>query len=274
MKFRIIVSLLSLIMLTSGLAGQEKPDSQANAAKQHLGRMEFKEASLLLNKMLEIDSSNIEANYLKAEIYLLYGSNKYQDYKERLQKLEADEELTILNAKEAAFLGLWSADSLLKEALKRYPGNAELELILFLQELENGNFYETRIQAGALSDKLIMKFMPYLALFNYTRSFHQDLTLAYLDTLENMTSDFYHSKNRPLFEILEQIPEDHNPFDEFERFMKLYNARSIFIPILEIVKFGHLKPMPQISKMANGFFDRPRKLPCYQSGRLLNIFPA
>lgn len=216
MKFRIIVSLLSLVMLTSGLAGQEKHDSLANAAKHHLARMAFSEASLLLNKILESDSSNIEANYLKAEIYLLYGSNKYQDYKERLQELEADEELTILNAKEAAFLGLWNADSLLHAALKKYPANAELELILFVQELEKGNFHKARINAGSLSDKLIMKFMPYLAIFNYTRSFHQDLTLAYLDTLENMTSDFYHSKNRPLFEILEQLPEGQNPADEFE----------------------------------------------------------
>ncbi len=215
---RPITFLLGLLFLNQAFVlATEDVDSLKAAAKNYYGSMEFRDGSAILNRILEKDSNNLEANYLKAEMYLLYGSEKYFLHKNRLKRLNACEELDILATKEAFFLGLWKADSLLAENIRKYPGNPELEYLNLLGYLKENNYQFARDHAAGISKRLIMKFAPYYALFSFARAQGDAaLSLQYLDSLEMITGEFYHSRNRPVLELLSALPHAHVLVDEIE----------------------------------------------------------
>ncbi|MFN2379228.1 MAG: aspartyl protease family protein [Bacteroidales bacterium] len=170
----------------------------------------------LLDSLLAEDCLNVQANYLRSELYILYGDTSFTRGVRRLREAGAEKELTILRVKEGLLIGDPDAVTLAGEALQIYPGNAELEFALWLHNIDHGGFREAAGTAHSLSTRLIFPHLPYQALFDYASDFDPVTALAYLDTLEAMVGSVYHSRNRELLELLSTLEQETSAPGEYE----------------------------------------------------------
>lgn len=219
---KIAISLLLAVLTTVQLSGQEiaGPEKESEPVisdvlecfagwKPGNGRR-------LLDSLLAEDSLNVEANYLRSELYILYGDTSFKSSVRRLREAGAEKELTILKVKESTLIGDPDAYIAAGEALLNYPANAELEFVLWLHNLDRGGFSEAAGTAYSLSSRLIFPHLPYQALFDYASDSDPLLALSYLDTLESMVGSVYHSRNRELLKLLASLDQEVSVPGEYE----------------------------------------------------------
>jgi len=190
-------------------AGDPLPDKDIAGmqVRNFFAENELKKGRLLLDSLLSEDSLNIEANYLRAELYILYGDTAYYENMHRLNLAEAERELIILKIKEKMLCGDPSAYDQAKKALEKYPSDDELQFVIWLYKLDRGGFTEMAPLASSLSERIIFKHLPYDALFDYAMDIDPQLALAYLDSVEAIAGNVFHSRNRPLLELLSRMPQ-------------------------------------------------------------------
>lgn len=211
-----VACLATMAMCFFNCRGQDDDHPLVSQAKDSFGRREYREGRLLLDSLLASDSMHVSANYLMAQLYLLYADTAYLKYLDRLQQADAWEECDIIRIREAMLLGDETAEKLIEAAVKKYPRNADLEYVIWLNEIDKGGFAEKAGEAAALSEKMVFSHLPYEALFYYSMDIDPGLALAYLDTLESIAGEVYHSRNRPVLELLTRLPENRPTVDEIE----------------------------------------------------------
>lgn len=220
-----IKALLFTILFISGsvLKGQAvNGDSLSGKAsvlrevRNFFAENELKKGRLLLDSLLTEDSLHIEANYLRAELYILYGDTAYYENMHRLECPEAERELIILKIKEKMLCGDPSALAQAKKALEKYPYDAELQFVIWLYKLDHGGFTAVASSASSLSERIIFRYLPYSALFDYAQDIDPQLALTYLDSVEAIAGNVFHSRNRPLLELLSRMPQKSAGQGEYE----------------------------------------------------------
>ena len=197
-----ILMISCILILASFHARAAENDSLIQAARDHLAGMKYSEALKTLKPLEEADSLNPEVLYIKAEVYLVYGMDKFRAYMEKLSHTGNREYYDILKLKHLLFIGSSEFDDLLPEALGKYPENPELQFCKWLNELTRGDYEGCRRSAGTVSSLMLMKCMPYLALYYHSWDHDHNLALQYLDTLESMAGEFYGSRDREVLNLL------------------------------------------------------------------------
>lgn len=203
---KIITTLLFILVsiITAEKAHcNNKPD--IDRVYTNFAQLKLKAGNSLLDSILKRDSLHLMANYLKAELNILRGEADYTTYTRRLESLGAEKELAILDLKLALLIGELSLSQVIPDILKKYPGNPEIEFINWLWEIDQNGIDNVAHTARELSQKIHFKPLPYLALYNYASGIDPQLALCYLDTLESLAGNVYHSRNRPLLELLSNI---------------------------------------------------------------------
>lgn len=204
-----LIAALILFLHIMSVSGQtEKPDSLLSLAREHLAVMQYSKALKELNKIEEADSLDPVVLYLKSEVYLILGMDKFIDYSEKLINTGHKEYSDIIRVKQSLFLGSSGFKGLYDEMKSKYPENKELDYCLWLYQLGNGEFESCRKSAPALSRDIIFGFAPYLALYYHSWDLDHSLSLQYLDTLEMIAGNFYASKNRPVLSFLSEREAD------------------------------------------------------------------
>jgi hypothetical protein len=204
--------LTTLLLILVSIIPAEKVHSNIkhdiDSVYSNFAKFKFKAGNSLLDSILKKDSLNIEANYLKAELFILRGEPDYIKFQSRLENIGAEKELAILDLKLALLLGESTLSEKIPEALRKFPDTPEIEFIKWLWEIDQNGIEKVAHKAWELSQKILFKPLPYLALFNYASDLDPQMTLCYLDTLESLAGTVYHSRNRPLLELLTQINTD------------------------------------------------------------------
>jgi hypothetical protein len=219
---KIAISLLLAFLTTVGVTGQDVTRSEMSKETIITEALEcfavWKPAKgrRLLDSLLAEDSLNVQANYLRSELYILYGDTSFKRGVRRLQEAGVEKEIAILKVKEGTLIGDPDAATLAGEALKIYPGNAELEYALWLHNIDQGGFRDAAGTAHSLSSRMIFPHLPYQALFDYASDFDPRLALYYLDTLESMVGSVYHSRNRELLKLLASLDQEVSVPGEYE----------------------------------------------------------
>lgn len=201
--------LTTLLLILVSIIPAEKVHSNINhdidSVYSNFAKFKFKEGNSLLDSILKKDSLSIEANYLKAELFILRGEPDYINFQSRLENIGAEKELAILELKLALLLGESTLSKKITEVSSKFPDNPEIEFINWLWEIDQHGIEKVAHKARELSQKILFKPLPYLALFNYASEINPQLALCYLDTLESVAGTVYHSRNRPLLEFLTKI---------------------------------------------------------------------
>ncbi len=186
-------------------------DSLLKLARENIAIMKFSKALQQLNFQEKSDSLDREMLYLKAEIYLISGNEKYITYVKNLIRVGADEQKSLLKLKHSLFIGSNAYDSLHDEFESKYPRNSELIYCEWLNRLDSGDFEYCQKTASSVSKKSLFSFAPYLALYYHAWDRDHQLALHYLDTLENMVGKFHQSKYREILKLLaHQTPSSPN----------------------------------------------------------------
>lgn len=213
LNIRTATFILIFTVLSSIACGQStRIDSVVSA----MGQMDFKKSITILNNSGtgDINEKTTEL-YLKAEIYLILGNEKFNTIFDSLTVLHARRYCDILRVKHALFIGSIAVDSLLEDALVLYPDEPELAYCKWLLDLDNGLTARCRRQAGELSSSILFTFGPWLALYYDAWSKYEYAdALHYMDTLESVSGHHYISKNRAVLEIMKSIDAP-LPADEF-----------------------------------------------------------
>jgi hypothetical protein len=219
---KIAITLLMAVLLTVQMSGQEVVTSEMESGPvisdvlECFAAWEPAKGRRLLDSLLAEDSLNVKANYLRSELYILYGDTSFKSSLRRLREAGAEKELTILKVKVGMLIGDPDAVIDAGEALLNYPGNAELEFVLWLHNLDRGGFSEAAGTAHSLSPRLIFPHLPYQALFDYASDSDPLLALSYLDTLESMVGSVYHSRNRELLKLMASLNRDVSVMGEYK----------------------------------------------------------
>ena len=80
-------------------------DSLLQAARNHLGCMNYSESLKILNTLEESDANNPEVLYMKTDVYLTYGMDKFNMYMERLSHTGNKEYTDVMSLKHLLFIG-------------------------------------------------------------------------------------------------------------------------------------------------------------------------
>ncbi len=206
-KSYLLLVLLTISTSCNLLAQNEILDS----ARIYLGQEHFSKAFKKLNSIESSDPKIlIQKFYLKAEVYLILGREKYFSCYEKLDSLGAKKEVNILTAKQAILLGDENSGKLVSEAQKHDPDNPELAFCRWLLALSSNDLKYCKAHAGTISKKILFAYAPYLALYYKSWDINPSDALAYLDTLESLRGSFYESKRRVMLEL---ILENHQSID-------------------------------------------------------------
>ena len=203
----IIISSFSLISY-----GQEEIDSLLKHARYEIGKLNFRNAGNYLNEVEKLDSLNPALLYLHSEMKLILGEEGFLKYLEKLRSVGVDEFYHVMKLKHAVFIGLSESESMLKKYLDYYPENGEIKFLQWLLELDKGKYEICMKSADKISTGTILKFAPYLALFNASWDHNYKNVIIYMDTVEQIIGrEFYGSKYREILKVLSNTEVvDHN----------------------------------------------------------------
>lgn len=199
----VILALLSFINITLVQA----QGNHLEKARNEIAAFRINAALAQLDTVLMMEPLSLEANYMKAEILLFSGSQSYKKYMSCLEELNSIEECTVLRIKEAILIGKAEASEMLHRGLATYPGNGELRYTEWLFDVDNNGIGERAGEAGKLSEGILIKPLPWIALYGYARDTDAALALKYLDTLDLMSVTTFQSRDRPLLELLARHPK-------------------------------------------------------------------
>ena len=185
-------------------------------AKREMALLKIGRTVAHLDTILSTDPANREANYLMAEILLLSGNEDYKKQMTILKEIGASEELTVIKAKEALFIGDSRTGQIITEAINKYPDNAEIKYTEWLFDIDNNGIGTRAGEAASLSEGMIVRTLPWLALYLYSRDTDPALAISYLNTLEASNVTIYQSRDKPLLEMLTQLPSEPEFHGEFE----------------------------------------------------------
>lgn len=213
LTFIVLFVLISLVTSSFKILAQR---SHLEKARSEAAAFRLNAALSHLDTALLSEPHSVEATYIKAEILLLSGSQTYKKYLSSLEQLSSTEECTVLRIKEAILIGKSEASDMLADGLSSYPGNGELKYLEWLLDLDRNGIEGRAWEAGKLSKDIIVKPLPWIALYGYARDTDIALSLAYLDTLNSMAISSYQLKDRPLLELLTTLPRPSSISGEIE----------------------------------------------------------
>lgn len=202
--FIVLVILICLVSSSFKISAQR---SHLDKARHEIAAFRINAALAHLDTVLMSDPQSVQANYMKAEILLLSGSQTYKKYMGRLEQMNYTEGCTVLRIKEAVFTGKSEASEMLAKGLSSYPGNGELKYLEWLIDLDRNGIEDRAWEAGRLSEGIIVKPLPLIALYGYARDRDPALALKYLDSLDAMSVTTFQSRDRPLLELLAALPK-------------------------------------------------------------------
>lgn len=214
---KVFVLLLTFFLFASLYGQSAKTDSLLQLARENIADMKFSKAMKQLNLVEESDSLNAGMLYLKAEVYLITGNDKFFAYTDKLARSGSKEQVSILKIKHYLFIGSTAGDSLRDRLGINYPINPELNYCDWLDRLNSGEFNYCKKTASSVSNTILFKFAPYLALYYHAWDRDHQLALQYLDTLENKVGNFHQSKYREILELL----VDQSPFSQDQGVVEL-----------------------------------------------------
>lgn len=206
-KGRIISTLIVIFIILSAVMEAYSQDHHLEKARRAIETFRIAASLAHLDTVLMTNPQSVEANYMKAEILLLSGNRGYKRYITTLEQMKASEELTVLRIKEAILIGDHKAPSLLEKGLAEYPGSDELRYVEWLTDIDKNGFFDRAGEAQKHSNAIIVKPLPFLALYGYSRDIDPGMALRYLDTLDAMSVTTFQSKDRPLLELLTGLPK-------------------------------------------------------------------
>jgi len=192
-------------------------DSLTMLARKNMSDMKLSAALKQLDLIEKTDSLDPEMLYLKAEIYLISGNEKFFTYSDRLYQSGNEERFSILKLKHRLFIGSVDYDSLYDDFTEKYPENQELAYCHWLNRLCLGDFIYCQSTDSVVSKSVLFSFAPYLALYYHAWDHDHQLALQYLDTLENIVGKFHQSKYREILKLL----ANQTPSSPCEGFIKL-----------------------------------------------------
>ncbi len=212
------IKLFTLVALLSNLSVYSQETDNNNLLREAYSQIsvgKHRDGGKLLDSLLRADSLNVEALYLKGELYISGGNSKCFDIIEKLKRLGVERESVILNLKIDLLLGHQDFPAKLALAKEQYPENAEIEFCEWLYNLDNNFSEEALKKTKYFYDNISLRIQPYEAAYFFLTDNNLELAKVYLDTLRAV-SDYKLNSHYQRYKHLGSLKVEEPDFDFIE----------------------------------------------------------